>query len=178
MEKSVVLAGNPQGGKGGGGGGSCEAPTGNFVGLSAWGGSGGRGTELGDPPLVGLSAGGGRGGGGGKVREGLLAAGGGGGGTGRLGRAVPAREVLGGSGGTAGPGLSDGFEGLLPAFAALFGGAAALGTTARTPGSCPGLPPEKKITPYILVFCSISSDKTAQKTLFIFPPQWSLRVIK
>lgn len=94
--------------------------------------------------MVGLSAGGGRGGGGGKVREGLLAAGGGGGGAGRLGRAVPAREVLGGSGGTAGQGLSGGFEGLLPAFAVLFGWAAALGAAARTPGSCPGLPPEKK----------------------------------
>lgn len=122
-----------------------------------------------------LSAGGGRGGGGGKVREGLLAAGGGGGGAGRLGRAVPAREVLGGSGGTAGQGLSDGFEGLLPAFAVLFGGAAALGAAARTPGSCPGFPPEKRdITPYTPVFCSESSDKTAQNPRFIFPPQWSL----
>lgn len=81
------------------------------------------------------------------MREGLLAAGGGGGGAGRLGRAVPAREVLGGSGGTAGQGLSDGFEGLLPAFAVLFGGAAALGATARTPGSCPGFPPGMSLWP-------------------------------
>lgn len=71
--------------------------------------------------------------------------------------------------------LSDGFEGLLPTFAVLFGGAAALGAAARTAGTCPVFPPEKRyITPYTSVFCSESSGKIEQKTLFIFLPQWSL----
>lgn len=83
------------------------------------------------------------------MREGLLEAGGGGGGAGRLGRAAPARGVLGGSGRTAARGPSGGLRGLLPAFAVLFGGAMVFGATARTPGSCPGLPAEKEISDVI-----------------------------
>lgn len=86
------------------------------------------------------------------MREGLLEAGGGGGGAGRLGRPgpapAPAREVLGGSGGTAALGPSAGGEGLLLAFAALlFGGAEGLGAAARTPESCPGLPADMSLWP-------------------------------
>lgn len=102
---------------------------------------------MGETPLGG-PAGGGRGGGGGKVREGLLEAGGGGGGAGKLGRPGPAaaREVLGGSSGTAALGPSVGCEGILLALAVLLlGGTEVLGAAARTPGSCPGLPAEKHI---------------------------------
>lgn len=84
------------------------------------------------------------------MREGLLEAGGGGGGAGRLGRpgAAPAaaREVPGGSGGTAALAPSAGCEELLFALAApLLGGAEGLGDAARTPESCPGLPAGNQI---------------------------------
>lgn len=101
------------------------------------------------------------------MREGLLAAGGGGGGAGRLGRPGPApaaaREVPGGSGGTAALGASAGCEGLLFALAApLLGGAEGLGAAARTPESCPGFPPGNQI-PRVTHLDCVRTPQTEQR---------------
>lgn len=110
------------------------------------------------------------------MREGLLEAGGGGGGAGRLGRPGPApaaaREVPGGSGGTAALGTSAGCEGVLFALAApLLAGAEGLGDAARPP-EC--FPAGNQVSYVTHRDCALhSSDRTAIKASSSFsPPQW------